>query len=96
MVLIASAIFAISLFVFRLNIRSLALIFGVGVSAATLWLYLDTKYLSQPKRTFSPAQPCVCAVCKHENTVMCLENKCMCCLVTKNEKVIGHSNNPLQ
>jgi hypothetical protein len=28
--------------------------------------------------------------------VMCLENKCVCCLVMKNEKVIGHSNNPLQ
>ena len=96
MVLISVSIFAIALLVLRVNIRTLAFLFGVGVSAATLWLYLDTRYFSQPKQTFSPTQPCVCAVCKHEHTDMCLQNKCACCLLTKGEKVIGHSNNALQ
>jgi hypothetical protein len=96
MVLIAAAIFAISLLVLRINVRTLDILFGIGVSAATLWLYLDMRYFSQPKQAFSSTQPCVCAVCKREHTEMCLQNKCACCLVTKGEKVIGHSNDPLQ
>jgi len=96
MIVIALAIFAIAFLVLRVNIRTLAFFFGIGASAATLWLYLDTRYFSQPKQDFSPALPCICAVCKHEHTEMCLLNKCACCLVTKGKKVVGHSNNPLQ
>ncbi|HEX9677369.1 hypothetical protein [Nitrososphaera sp.] len=96
MILIAMVIFSIALIVLRANIRTLGFLFAIGVAAATLWLYLDTRYFSGPKQVFSKAQPCSCAVCKHQDTEACLQKKCECCLVTKDEKVVGHSNNPLQ
>jgi hypothetical protein len=96
MILIAVIIFGISLLALRGNIRTLAFLFAIGVAAATLWLYLDTRYFSGPKQVFSRTQPCICAVCKHENTEACLRENCGCCLVTRDEKVVGHSNNPLQ
>ncbi len=96
MILIAVIIFGVSLLALRANIRTLAFLFAVGVAAATLWLYLDTRYFSGPKQIFSRAQLCTCVVCGHENTEACLQENCGCCLVTKDEKVVGHSNNPLQ
>lgn len=96
MLLISMVIFGIAMFALRANIRTLAFLFGIGVAAATLWLYIDSRYFSGKKQVFSNTQPCTCAVCKHENTEVCFKENCGCCLLTKDEKVVGHSNNPLQ
>jgi hypothetical protein len=39
---------------------------------------------------------CICAICKHEQEVVCLNQKCACCIIMKGNKVVGHSINPLQ
>jgi hypothetical protein len=39
---------------------------------------------------------CTCPICKHEQAEICLNQKCACCIVTKGDKVVGHSINPLQ
>jgi hypothetical protein len=41
-------------------------------------------------------QPCICTVCKHEQAVVCINEKCPCCIVMKGDSIIGHSINPLQ
>ena len=41
-------------------------------------------------------QSCVCPICKHEQAVVCLNQKCACCIIMKDNKVVGHSINPLQ
>jgi hypothetical protein len=41
-------------------------------------------------------QPCICSICKHKQAVVCLNQKCACCIIMKGNKVVGHSVNPLQ
>ena len=41
-------------------------------------------------------QLCICSICKHEQAVLCLNQKCACCIIMNGDKVIGHSVNPLQ
>ena len=97
MLAIATGLFAISLLLLRVNIRTLAILLGIGLPLVTLWLYMDAKYFSVKGRSASSKQEvCVCPVCKHEYAEMCVEEKCSCCLITKDEKVIGHSSSPLQ
>ena len=96
MLAIATGLFAISLLLLRVNIRTLAILLGIGLPLVTLWLYMDAKYFSVQRRTNSSKQACVCPVCKHQDAMMCFEEKCSCCLITKDEKVVGHSSSPLQ
>jgi hypothetical protein len=39
---------------------------------------------------------CICPICKHEQSGVCLNQKCACCIIMKDNKVVGHSVNPLQ
>ena len=96
MLAIATGLFAISLLLLRVNIRTLAILLGIGLPLVTLWLYMDAKYFSVQRRNSSSKQACVCPICKHQDSRTCFEEKCSCCLITKDEKVIGHSSSPLQ
>jgi hypothetical protein len=96
MLAIATGLFAISLLLLRVNIRTLAILLGIGLPLVTLWLYMDAKYFSVRGRNISSKQACVCPVCKHQDAGMCFEERCSCCLITKDEKVVGHSSSPLQ
>jgi hypothetical protein len=96
MMAIATGLFAIALLLLRVNIRTLAILLGIGLPLVTLWLYMDAKHFSGQGRNISSKQACVCPVCKHQDAGMCFEEKCSCCLITKDEKVIGHSSSPLQ
>jgi hypothetical protein len=96
MLAIATGLFAISLLLLRVNIRTLAILLGIGLPLVTLWLYMDAKYFSAQRKSISPKQACVCPVCKHRDARMCFEEKCSCCLIKNDEKVIGHSSSPLQ
>jgi hypothetical protein len=39
---------------------------------------------------------CICQICSHDKTLVCIKEKCKCCIIMKENKIIGHSNNPLQ
>ena len=93
---IATGLFAISFLILRVNIRTLLILLGLGLPLVTLWMYMDAKYFSVQGRNISSKQACVCPVCKHPYAGMCLDQKCSCCLITKGEKVIGHSSSPFQ
>jgi uncharacterized membrane protein len=96
MLAIATGLFAISLLLLRVNIRTLAILLGIGLPLVTLWLYMDARYFSAQGRNISATQTCICPVCKHPSARICLQKKCSCCLITKDEKVIGHSSSSLQ
>jgi hypothetical protein len=69
----------------------------MGVSMIVLWLYLNarTKRQKNDNNTFTK-QSCICLICKHEKSKICLQQKCVCCIIKKGDTIIGHSNNPLQ
>lgn len=95
MVAIATVIFAVALLVLRINVRTV-FIYVIGLSAATLWMIIDARYFSAPRKNIRATQPCACLICKHEYARKCLQDRCACCLIIREEKVVGHSSSSLQ
>ena len=108
---LATLCFGISLFVLRIPIRTIGIFFALGIPLIVLWLYIGDKSKQQKlqqneKITNNSSsnnhlsqhqlQPCICPICNHEQAVICLNQKCACCIIIKGNKVIGHSVNPLQ
>ena len=108
---LATLCFGISLFVLRIPIRTIGIFFALGIPLIVLWLYIGDKSKQQKlqqneKITNNSSsnnhlsqyqlQPCICPICNHEHAVICLNQKCACCIIIKGNKVIGHSVNPLQ
>ena len=86
----------IGLGIFLLTIGSgirVSLIFIViGLSLIALWLYLDIrKEKRQKKRAYlNTTQACICLICNHKEAKICLQQKCVCCLIMKGNDIIGH------
>jgi hypothetical protein len=95
MVALATVLLAVALLVFRINVRTIIVFYVIGLAAATLWMIVDARYFSSPGRNIQAA-PCACPICNHEHARICLQQKCACCLITKKEKVVGHSSGSLQ
>ena len=69
----------------------------MGVSMIVLWLYLNARTKKhKDNKAIITKQPCICTICKHEESKICLQQKCACCIIMKEDTIIGHSNNPLQ
>ena len=109
---LATLCFGIFLFVFRIPIRTIGIFFALGIPLILLWLYAGDKSKQQQQQQKGKIannsgsstnnllqhqqQLCICSICKHEQAVLCLNQKCACCIIMKGNKVIGHSVNPLQ
>lgn len=92
---LATLCFGISLFVLRIPIRIIGIFFALGIPLILLWLYVGNKSKQQQQIEQQQQQSCVCPICKHEQTGICLNQKCACCIIIKGNKVVGHSINPL-
>jgi hypothetical protein len=71
----------------------------MGVSMIVLWLYLNARTKRQKnddKNIIITKQPCICTICKHQESKICLQQKCACCIIMKEDTIIGHSSNPLR
>ena len=72
----------------------------VGVSMIILWLYLNARTKRQKNDEKNiiiiTKQPCICTICKHQESKICLQQKCACCIIMKEDTIIGHSNISLQ
>ena len=78
------------------GIRVFLIFIVIGLSLIGLWLYLDIrKEKKQKKREvyLNTTQACICAICKHKETKICLQQKCACCLIMKGDVIIGHHTN---
>ena len=90
--------FSIVLLAIGSGIRVFLIFIVIGLSLIALWLYLDIRKEKQKKGVYvNTIQACICPICKHKETKICLQQKCACCLIMKGDVIIGHhSNNPLQ
>jgi len=95
---ISTALFGISLVVFHIPVRTIAIFVGIGLGVVALWLYSDARSQQQKRldAMVSSSEGCICAICKHEEAKVCLQKKCMCCIVMKGNSILGHTINPLQ
>lgn len=93
-------LFGISLFVLRVPIRTILVFFALGIPVVLLWLYVDEKSKRQMKEIDAisnlQTQPCICSICNHDQVIICMDDKCPCCIMLNGDKVVGHSINPLQ
>ena len=92
--------FSIFLLTIGSGIRVFLILIVIGLSLIALWLYLDIKKDEKQKKRgvySNITQVCICPICKHKETKICLKQKCACCLIMKGDVIIGHhSNNQLQ
>jgi len=95
LVIIALGIFLLTI---GSGIRIFLIIIVIGLLLIGLWLYLDIRKEKQKKGIYvNTTQACICPICEHKETKICLQQKCACCLIMKGDVIIGHqSNNPLQ
>jgi hypothetical protein len=103
---IATLCFGIFLFVLRVPVRTITIFFVLGIPLILLWLYVDekSKHPQQAKKKKidnsiniqQQQQLCKCSICKHEQAGICLNQKCACCLMMKDDRIVGHSINPMQ
>ena len=95
LVIIAFGIFLLTI---GSGIRVFLIIIVIGLSLIALWLYLDIRKEKQKKGVYvNITQACICPICEHKETKICLKQKCACCIIMKGDAIIGHdSNNPLQ
>jgi hypothetical protein len=98
MIAASTILFAIGLLVLRINLRSLLIFYIIGMSAITLWMIVDKRFFASNSKNKNAKDvvQCACPVCNHENQATCFQDKCACCLIMKNNKVIGHSSSVLQ
>ena len=94
LVIIALGIFFLTI---GSRIRVFLIVIVIGLSLIALWLYLDIRKEKQKNGTYvNTTQACICPICKHKETKICLQQICVCCLKMKEGVIIGHqSNNPL-
>lgn len=65
-----------------------------GVCLIIYWIYI-TKTKNQGTKS-KYGERCICAICNHEQSSICIQQKCICCSIARGDKIIGHTNNPLQ
>ena len=66
----------------------------LGVILILSWYILYTKKKLEISHKYGT--DCICQICSHDKPLVCIKEKCKCCIIMKENKVIGHSNNPLQ
>lgn len=97
---IGALIFGLALFVLQVPVRTMLIFFAIGIPVVFLWLYTEERSRRQKKEMEQfgkiQQQPCICSVCKHEQAAICMDQKCPCCIILKDDSIIGHSINPLQ
>ncbi len=103
---ITMILLGVILFSLRAAVISLPIII-IGISLFTAWLYLSTRLRESKNLTQKGGLPsrqvqaesneeCICAICKHKVSSTCINENCACCILMKDDSVVGHSNNPLQ
>lgn len=90
---IAIIAFSILLLTLRAIVPSLIIMLA-GILLIVYWIYI-TKTKNQGIRSKTDKR-CLCAICEHTESSLCIQQKCMCCSIAKGDKIIGHTNNPLQ
>ena len=89
---IGFAMFGILLVALRVNARASLVFFAVGLFLFIFWVYLILKTDRKKKAKTVSLQKCLCPICKHEATNLCVKQKCPCCIEMKDDTVMGHSS----
>jgi hypothetical protein len=52
--------------------------------------------LSKVRTNTDLSKVCMCSICNHKKSKLCIDSRCHCCIIIKEDIVVGHHNSPLQ
>jgi hypothetical protein len=52
--------------------------------------------LSKVRTNTDLSKVCMCSICNHKKSKLCIDSRCHCCIIIKEDTVVGHHNSPLQ
>ena len=52
--------------------------------------------LSKVRTNTDLSKVCMCSICNHKKSKICIDSRCHCCIIIKEDTVVGHHNSPLQ
>ena len=71
---------------------TVVIILGIIIS-----LYSQYHPLINKMRTNTDlSKVCMCSICNHKKSKICIDSRCHCCIIIKEDTVVGHHNSPLQ
>ena len=76
---IGIALFAISLLVIHVSLRTIAILFGIGGTLVVIYFYIDW----HERRPTHLKDMCKCNVCDHKHEDTCVDERCGCCTLEK-------------
>ena len=85
--------FSVLLLALRAIVPSLIIMLA-GIFLIIYWMYIARAKNQKNRSKYD--RKCICAICKHSESSVCIKQKCICCSIAKGDKIIGHTNNPLQ
>lgn len=91
---IAVIVFGVLLLIFRSGLLVSFIFIILGAILILSWYVLYTK--KRVSLTSKYGTECICQICNHDKPLVCIKERCKCCTLMKENKIIGHSNNPLQ
>lgn len=84
---------SVLLLILRAIIPSM-IIMITGVFLIIYWVYITRG--GNKGLGIRSGEKCMCTICNHEQSNMCIQQKCVCCSIAKGDRIVGHTNNPLQ
>lgn len=83
--------FGLLLIVLKAGIRTSLIFFIISITLLIYWIYLIIRIdLRKNKKNNNL---CICNICNHKQSNICMKKKCPCCISVKDNEAIEHSNN---
>jgi hypothetical protein len=83
--------FGMLLIILRAGVRTSLIFFLLSIFFLIVWIYYIIKI--DIKRNRKNEDLCICTICSHKQSDICIKKKCPCCINVKDNNVIEHSNN---
>jgi hypothetical protein len=84
--------FGFLLIVLKAGVRTSLIFFIIAIILLIYWTYLIIRIdIKNNKKNYNL---CICNICNHKQSNICIKKKCPCCISAKDNEAIEHSNNP--
>lgn len=83
--------FGMLLIVLRAGVRTSLIFFLLAIFFLIIWIYYIIKIDIKKNKKNNDA--CICSICDHKQSNICIKKKCPCCITVKDNEAIDHTNN---
>jgi hypothetical protein len=83
--------FGMLLIVLRAGVRTSLIFFLLAIFFLIIWIYYIIKI--DIKKNKKNKDECICSICDHKQSNICIKKKCPCCITVNDNEAIDHTNN---